>query len=166
MQNRGRRGWNGKMLSTPAAVAITISPGSTSRTNSAPMMSSAHVSEASTQPSPTRPSISGRTPSGSRTPISLERVMATTEKAPSTRRSASFIRSGIVFWIERAIRWMMHSVSEPDWKIEPWAISSPRSASALVRLPLWAMAQPPMANSAKSGCTSRIWVGPLEPAVE
>ena len=66
-----------------------------------------------------RPSISGRTPSGSRTPISFERVIATIEKAPSTRRSASFIRSGMVFWIERAIRWMMHSVSEPDWKIEP-----------------------------------------------
>ena len=45
--------------------------------------------------------------------------------------------------------------------------SAPRAAqSALVRLPLWAMAQPPMANSAKSGCTSRIWVAPLEPAVE
>ena len=72
------------------------------------------------------PSISGRTPSGSRTPISLERVMATIEKAPSTRRSASFIRSGMVFWIERAIRWMMHSVSEPDWKIEPRSISSSR----------------------------------------
>ena len=52
--------------------------------------------------------------------------MATIEKAPSTRRSASFIRSGMVFWIERAIRWMMHSVSEPDWKIEPRPISSSR----------------------------------------
>ena len=147
-------------------MAITISPGSTSRTNSAPMMSRAQVSDDSTQASPVRPSISGRTPSGSRTPISLERVMATIEKAPSTRRSASFIRSGMVFWIERAIRWMMHSVSEPDWKIEPCRISSSRSASALVRLPLWAMAQPPIWNSANSGCTSRIWVLPLEPAVE
>ena len=33
----------------------------------------------------------------------------------------------------------MHSVSEPDWKIEPRSISSSRSASALVRLPLWAI---------------------------
>ena len=66
--------------------------------------------------------------------------MATMEKAPSTRRSASFIRSGMVFWIERAIRWMMHSVSEPDWKIEPRSISSSRRLRALVRLPLWAMA--------------------------
>ena len=130
------------------------------------MMSRAQVSEDSTHASPSRPSISGRTPSGSRTPISFERVMATMEKAPSTRRSASFIRSGIDFWIERAIRWMMHSVSEPDWKIEPRSISSPRRLTALVRLPLWAMAQPPMANSAKSGCTSRSCVAPFEPAVE
>ena len=85
----------------------------------------------STQPSPTRPSTSGRTPSGSRTPISLVRVIATMEKAPSTRRSASLIRSGMVFWIERAIRWMMHSVSEPDWKIEPRSISSSRSAQGV-----------------------------------
>ncbi len=166
MQKRGFIGANGKKLSMPPEVAITISPGSTSRTNSAPMMSRAQVSEASTQPSPTFPSISGRTPSGSRTPMSLERVMATIEKAPSTRRSASLSRSGMVFWIERAIRWMMHSVSEPDWKIEPCWISSSRKLSAFVRLPLWAMAQPPMASSANSGCTSRIWVLPLEPAVE
>jgi hypothetical protein len=165
MQKRGLTGWNGKKLSTCPCSQITISPGSTSRTNSAPMMSSAQVSEASTQPSPIRPSISGRTPSASRTPISLVRVMATIEKAPSTRRSASFIRSGMVFWIERAIRWMMHSVSEPDWKIEPRPINSSRRLSALVRLPLWAMAQPPMANSAKSGCTSRS-AADFEPAVE
>ena len=55
----------------------------------------------------------------------------------------------------------MHSVSEPDWKIEPRSISSSRRLTALVRLPLWAMAQPPMANSANSGCTSRSWVGAL-----
>ena len=166
MQNRGLTGWNGWKLSTPSAVQITISPGSMSRTYSAPMMSSAQVSDDSTQPSPTRPSISGRTPSASRTPISLERVSATMEKAPSTRRSASFMRSGMFFWIERAIRWMMHSVSEPDWKIEPCSINSARRLMALVRLPLWAMAQPPMENSANSGCTSRIAVVPFEPAVE
>jgi hypothetical protein len=62
----------------------------------------------------------------SRTPISLVRVIATIENAPSTRRSASFIRSGMVRWIDRAIRWMMHSLSEEDWKIEPRSISSRR----------------------------------------
>ena len=85
------------MLSIPPpALMTTISPGSTSRRNSAPMISSAQVSLESTQPSPSRPITSGRTPSASRTPISLVRVMATIENAPSTRRSASFIRSGMV----------------------------------------------------------------------
>jgi hypothetical protein len=92
--------------------------------------------------------------------------MATMENAPSTRRSASFIRSGMVFCRDRAIRWMMHSLSEEDWKIEPRSISSRRSSSAFTMLPLWAIAAPPMANSPKKGCTSRIWVAPLEPAVE
>ena len=113
-----------------------------------------------------RPRTSGRMPSGSRTPMSLVRVMATMEKAPSTLRSASSIRSGIDFCSERAIRWMMHSVSEEDWKIEPRSISSRRSAMALVMLPLWAMAAPPIANSPKKGCTLRMAVGPLSPAVE
>ena len=113
-----------------------------------------------------RPSTSGRTPKGSRTPISLVRVMATMENAPSTRRSASLMRSEMFFWIERAIRWMMHSLSDEDWKIEPRSISSRRRAAALVRLPLWAMAAPPIENSPKNGCTSRIAVAPLDPAVE
>ena len=137
MQNRERVGAKGLWLSTPASgVITTISPGSISRTNSAPMMSSAQVSELSAQPSPTRPSTSGRTPSGSRTPISLVRVMATTENAPSTRRRASFIRSGIDFCKERAIRWMMHSLSDEDWKIEPRSIISRRSSAAFTMLPL------------------------------
>ena len=131
------------------------------------MMSSAQVSELSTQPSPTWPSTSGRTPSGSRTPISLVRVIATTENAPSTRRSASSIRSGMVRCSERAIRWMMHSLSEFElWKIEPRSINSLRSASALVMLPLWAIAAPPMENSPKNGCTSRITGVLADPAVE
>ena len=79
------------------------------------MISNPQVSDDSAQDwSPKRPSTKGRTPKGSRTPISLVRVMATTENAPSTRRSASFIRSGMVFWIDRAIRWMMHSESDED----------------------------------------------------
>ena len=68
--------------------------------------------------------------------------------------------------MERAIRWMMHSVSDEDWKIEPRSINSRRSAVALVRLPLWATAAPPIENSPKKGCTSRIAVWPLWPEVE
>ncbi len=58
------------------------------------------------------------------------------------------MRSGMVFWIERAIRWTMHSVSDEDWKIEPRSFSCWRSASAFTTLPLCAMAQLPMTNSA------------------
>ncbi len=60
----------------------------------------------------------------------------------------------------------MHSLSDDDWKIAPRSISCLRKAVALVRLPLCAMAQPPTANSPKNGCTSRIAVWPLDPAVE
>jgi hypothetical protein len=60
----------------------------------------------------------------------------------------------------------MHSLSEEDWKIEPRSISSRRSSSAFTMLPLWAIAAPPMANSPKKGCTSRICVAPFDPAVE
>src|SRR3989449_6457908 len=43
----------------------TKSPGSSSRTSVAPVMSSAHVSDATTQPRPRRPSTRGRKPRGS-----------------------------------------------------------------------------------------------------
>ena len=49
-QNRSRVRPNGLMLCTPWSLITTISPGSTSRTKSAPTMSSAQVSLASTQP--------------------------------------------------------------------------------------------------------------------
>ena len=39
---------------------------------------------------------------------------------------------------ERAIRCRMTSVSEVDWQMAPEEMSSRRSVSALVRLPLWA----------------------------
>ena len=92
-QSRFGSGANGLTLRTPSAPIMTISPGSTSRTNSASMMSKAQVSEARIQASPSRPSTSGRTPSGSRTPISASCDSATSEYAPSTWRSASVRRS-------------------------------------------------------------------------
>jgi hypothetical protein len=66
---------------------------------------------------PRRPRTRGRMPRGSRQPTSLVRVMATTEKAPSTLRSASSIRSTSVRPMERAMRCIRHSVSDEDWKI-------------------------------------------------
>ena len=49
-QNRSRERPNGLMLCTPWSLITTTSPGSTSRTKSAPTISSAQVSDASTQP--------------------------------------------------------------------------------------------------------------------
>ena len=64
---------------TPAAVEHDHLAGSTSRTNSAPMMSSAQVSEARIWREPSLPSTSGRTPRGSRTPITMSWASATRE---------------------------------------------------------------------------------------
>lgn len=50
----------------PFSSMAMSSPGSTSRMKEAPQMSSAAVSEATTQPRSSRPSTSGRMPCGSR----------------------------------------------------------------------------------------------------
>src|SRR6266571_7484807 len=60
----------------------TSSPGSISRTNLAPTMSSAAVSLATTQPVSRRPSTSGRKPCGSRAAYSVCSSMKTSEYAP------------------------------------------------------------------------------------
>ncbi len=73
------------------------------------------------------------------------------------------MRSSIWFWVEVATRWMMTSVSEVDWKIEPRRLSVRRSFIALEMLPLCATAKPPSASSANNGWTLRI---ALEPVVE
>ena len=78
------------------------------------MISNAQVSELKAQPSPTFPKTRGRTPKGSLTPISLVRVMATIENAPSTRLKASSIRSGMFCCKLRAIKCIMHSLSDED----------------------------------------------------
>src|SRR5919204_591730 len=49
MQNERRRRGSGNVERKPSRVTVTISPGSTSRTYSAPMRSKAQVSEAKTQ---------------------------------------------------------------------------------------------------------------------
>lgn len=60
-----------RMLRTPCASTTTISPGSMSRTNSAPTASNAQDSLAKRMLSPMRPIHSGRKPTGSRTAINL-----------------------------------------------------------------------------------------------
>src|SRR5215469_2826643 len=66
-----------------------ISPGSISRTNVAPTMSSAAVSLATTQPLVSRPSTSGRNPCGSRAAYSVCSSMKTSENAPRTSGSTA-----------------------------------------------------------------------------
>ena len=52
-------------------------------------------------------------------------------------------------------------MSEVDWKIAPSFTNSRRIVSPLVRLPLWAIANPPNAKSANSGCTFLYSVPPV-----
>ncbi len=57
--------------SIPSSSITTISPGSTSRMNSAPVTSSAQLSDAKTYPLPSFPTQRGLRPFGSLTPMSL-----------------------------------------------------------------------------------------------
>ena len=57
----------------------------------------------------------------------------------------------------------MTSVSLPVWKIDPALTSSSRSSRALTRLPLWATAIWPCAQSIRNGCA---FSSLLSPAVE
>ena len=75
----GRPVWTTWRVSSPRSVRETISPGCTSRISSAPMMSKAQLSEATTKRSPSRPSESGRTPCGSRKATIACLVIATVE---------------------------------------------------------------------------------------
>src|SRR4249919_2878565 len=74
---------------TPSASMASSSPGSMSRTNDAPTMSSAAVSDATTQPRSSRPSDSGRTPYGSRAAYSVFSSMKVRQNAPRTFGSNS-----------------------------------------------------------------------------
>src|SRR5690349_13032579 len=74
---------------TPRPSMQTSSPGSISRTNLAPTMSSAAVSLATTQPVARRPSTSGRKPCGSRAAYSVCSSMKTSEYAPLARGSTA-----------------------------------------------------------------------------
>ena len=79
MQKRDCCALKGKCVWTPSLSTTIISPGFTSRTYSAPMMSSAQVSLAKIYAPSSWPITSGRTPLGSRTPISFLEVSATSE---------------------------------------------------------------------------------------
>ncbi len=138
-------------LCRPASSIQTTSPGTTSRTRSAPTRSSAHVSEATTQSSPTRPRVSGLIPKGSRKATRVPSAMATTEYAPSNRRIVAATASGNGAG-SRARSAAMTSVSELDASRTPAASSSSRSGPGSTRLPLWASAMVRIAPWTTSGC--------------
>ncbi len=134
-----------RLKRAPRSSITTISPGSSSRSTRAPMRSKAHVSDASTQASSSRPTTSGRMPSGSRNPARPRSLRTTAAKAPSIRPIASATaspRSSESCWtISAAIT----SVSDVDRIDTRRASSSSRSAAVLVRLPLCpsAIVRPP-----------------------
>ena len=121
MQGRGR-------LSAEAACGFrcrpreitTTSPFSMSRTNFAPMMSSAQVSDARIRQPSSSPSTSGRMPSGSRAPISfllVRRDQGIGAFDLAQRLDEAVDEAAACF--ERATRCRITSVSEVDWQMAP-----------------------------------------------
>ena len=104
MQKRLFAGAKGNRLSIPSSVTITISPGFTSRTKRAPMMSSAQVSEARIVAPSMSPMTSGRTPSTSRQPIIFLVDRQTSDQAPSILCRASTMRSTSSVRLDVAMR--------------------------------------------------------------
>ena len=120
-------------------MTTTISPGSTSLTNSASIKSKAHVSDANVSEFPNFPIASGLNPLGSLTAIIISGLKNSNEYAPLHLERASIILLANVSSFDRAIRCRITSVSVVDWKIEPSLSSSSLSLFAFVKLPLWAI---------------------------
>src|SRR5690606_19872070 len=80
----------------PSFVMIKNSPGSTERTNSAPTISKAQVSDAVTQASPSLPRDKGRSPFGSKAIYIASSVKITQAKAPFNKDKAFFAFSSNV----------------------------------------------------------------------
>ena len=130
-------------------------------------MSSAAVSLATTQPPASRPSTSGRNPCGSRAAYRVFSSMKTSENAPRARRSvakaASSTPPGPAPPGGLANSAVSTSVSEvPAWTARNWPGGPPApssrarasravSSSALIRLPLWPRATPPVAVARNVG---------------
>ena len=112
------------------ASMTTISPGSTSRTYSASIRSSAQVSDATTQASLDAPE--HERPEAVR--IAHGDQLRPRSGRPASRRPAPGASASTTRSIERlgrstrAIRWTITSVSTVDWKIEPRASSCARSS--------------------------------------
>ena len=88
-------------------------------------------------------------------------LMMMSENAPSIRRSA--LRTLPPLSAGWASRCRMISLSAVVWKMEPLRSSSSRRTSALIRLPLCAIAIWPRKQSTTNGCA---FFSVLEPVVE
>jgi len=139
--NRHPRGRAGAKLAdeTPRSSIVISSPGSTSRTNVAPMMSSAAVSLATAQPRSSRPSTSGRKPCGSRAAYKVCSSMKTSENAPRARGSAASALSATLALRGSANSAVSTSVSDVltgPRQSAAAASTMAASSSVLMRLPL------------------------------
>ena len=122
-------------------------------------MSSAAVSDATTQPRSSRPMTRGRMPWGSRAAYNVCSSMKTKQNAPRSRgstssaaasrvRSASSARSAVT----RAVSVVLPRASSPRCASSPRRPSTrSRSSAELVRLPLWARATVPPACPPRVG---------------
>ncbi len=124
-------------------------------------MSSAAVSEATTQPRSSRPRTSGRMPCGSRAAYSVCSSIHTNENAPRTCGSSSAARSSTVWpgWSASSAVRTLVSLVDPDGSRRSSSPSSAvrsltmvASSAVLIRLPLWASAIEPSAVGWKVGC--------------
>ena len=116
---------NGLIERRPLPSTITISPGSTSRTKSAPMMSSAQVSEARIQASSEL--AEHERPHAQRVAHADQRLVGQQQQGIGALRPGPARRSAGRRGSSRssgAIRWMMTSVSVVDWNRQPLRTSS------------------------------------------
>ena len=120
---------------SPRSSILTSSPGSTSRTGTAPTMSRPHVSEATQKPVGSLPMLSGRTPWGSRAAYTLRSSMITKQNAPwSWGRTSRAAPSSPLPSIAADSIVATRSVSVVA---VPCAPTRSCSSRVLTRLPLW-----------------------------
>ena len=148
---------------TPSSSITTISPGSISRTSSAPIASKAQLSEVRIYPSSIFPSESGLIPWGSLAPISLFCDIITSAKEPLTADMASITALVRPFFALLAIRHAITSESIEVWNICPASSKSSLITSSFTKFPLWAIAIDPILDVVTIGWAFSI---PLPPAVE
>ena len=133
-------------------------------------MSSAAVSEATTQPRSNRPRHSGRTPNGSRAAYSVVSSMNTRQNAPRTPGSSSSAACSTLVSAAQpassAPRMSESVVAAPGrlWSISPAFRARSASSVVLTRFPLCPRATPvPAAVTWNTGCAfSQV----VEPVVE